>query len=152
MGGYFWSHVAPYQNDIGAVLARLREQEFRAGKFYQPSEIDPGFLGRLLGRKPYKPKPPKTIEEAIKRADSDATGTRSILDMERISETPDFGTLSPVPRDELQRLFGTEQPTLEMIEHSDELFESIERGHGIYIIIYEQGRPEKFYIAGYSYD
>lgn len=152
MGGHFWSHVVPYQEDIGAILKRLREEEFQAGRFYQPSEIDPGFFGRLFGRKPYKPKPPKSIEEAIKRADSDATGTRSILDMERISDTPDFGTLSPVPREELQRMFGTEQPTLEMIEHSDELIESIKRGHGIYIIIFQQGKPERIYLAGYSYD
>jgi hypothetical protein len=152
MGAHFWSHIVPYQDDIGAVLAGLREQEFRAGRFYQPSEIYPGFLGRLFGRKPYKPKPPKTIEEAIARTGSVATGTRSILDMERISETPDFGTLSPVSREELQRMFGTEQPTLEMIEKSDELIESIERGHGIYIIIYEQRRPERIYLAGYSYD
>lgn len=151
MGGHFWSHVVPYQDDIGAVLQALREQEFLAGRFRQPSLIYPGFLGRLFGRKPYKPEPPKTIEEAIKLA-ADATGTRSILDMERISETPDFGTLSPVPRDELQRMFGTEQPTLEMIEQSDELIESIERGHGIFIIVYEEGRPERIYLAGYSYD
>src|SRR5579871_6336459 len=100
MGAHFWSHVVPFRDDIGAVLKNLREREFRAGRFYQPDEIHPGFPGRLFGRKPYKPKPPKTIEEAIKRADSVATGTRSILDMERISETPDFGTLSPLPLDE----------------------------------------------------
>ena len=152
MGAHFWSHVVLYQDDIGAVLKSLREQEFRAGRFYQPSEMYPGFLERFFGRKPYQPKPPRTIEEAIKRAGSNATGTRSILDMERISETPDFGTLSPLPKDELQRMFGTEQPTLEMIEHSDELIDFIERGHGIYIILCKQGRPEEIYLAGYSYD
>lgn len=152
MGGEFWSHYVPYQEDIRAALEALREQEFRAGRFYQPETVDPGFFGRIMGRKPCPPKPPKSIHKAIKIADTDATGTRSVLDMERISQTPSLGAVSPLPPDELERLFGTEQPTREMIEHSDEFFEQIDRGHGVYVVTYRQGKPEAIYFAGYSYD
>jgi hypothetical protein len=150
MGGHFWSYVVPYQEDIPAALEKLREQEFRAGRFWQPSEVEPGFFGRILGCPPSKPKPPATIQEAIKI--SDATGTRSILDMERISETPDLGAVSPIPPDELQRFFGTRQPTQEMIERSDEFIDSLERGQGVYIILHKEGKPQEIYFAGYSYD
>ena len=151
MGAEFWSHFVPYQQDVRAALEALRQQEFRAGRFYQPSRIEPGFFGRILGRAPCKPKPPRTIREAIKHA-ANGVGTRSILDMERISDTPGSGTLSPLPPDELLRLFGTEQPTREMVERSEELIERIERGQGIYVIIYRQAKPEAIYFAGYSYD
>src|SRR6185437_14506913 len=86
MGAECWSHHVPYQENIQAAFEALREQEFRAGRFRVPDEIAPGFFGRLIGRKPSKPKPPKSIREAIKLANTDATGTRSILDMERISD------------------------------------------------------------------
>ena len=130
MGAEFWSYFVPYQEDIRAALEALRAQEFRAGRFHQPSVVPPGFLGRIFGRQPSKPKPPRTIREAIKIGDTNATGTRSILDMERISDTPGSGALSPLPRDELRRLFGTEQPTREMVEQSEELIERIDRGQG----------------------
>jgi len=152
MGAEFWSYFVPYQEDIRAALEALREQEFRAGRFRQPSQVQPGFFGRMLGRPPSKPKPPASIQEAIRVADTDATGTRSILDMKLISDTPGSGMLSPVPRDELRRLFGTEQPTREMVEQSEELIERIDRGQGIYVITYQQGKPDGIYFGGYSYD
>jgi hypothetical protein len=52
----------------------------------------------------------------------------------------------------LERLFGTDQPTHEMIEQSDELFEGIERAQGIYIVVYKDGRPDEIFFAGYSCD
>ncbi|HVM63072.1 MAG TPA: hypothetical protein VMV72_19595 [Verrucomicrobiae bacterium] len=152
MGAEFWSYHVPYQADIRAGLEALREQEFRAGRFHQPSLISPGFWGRVFGRQPSKPKPPKSIREAIRIADTNATGTRSILDMERISDAPASGAVSPVPEEELRRLFGTDQPTREMVEQSEELIDRIDRGQGIYVVTYRQGKPEGIYFAGYSYD
>ena len=150
MGGHFWSYTVPFEEDIQSALEKLREQEFRAGRFWQPSEVQPGFFGRLLGRPPSKPKPPATIQDAIKI--STYTGTRSILDMERVSQTPDFGTVSPVSPEDLQRFFGTTQPTQEIIERSDEFIDSLERGQGVYIILHQNGKPHQIYFAGYSYD
>jgi hypothetical protein len=150
MGGHFWSYSVPYQKDIRAALEALREQEFRAGRFWQPAEVEPGFFGRLLDRGPSKPKRPASIPEALKI--SDATGTRSILDMERVTDTPELGAVSPLQPQELRELFGTEQPTLETIEKSEAFIDRLERGQGVYIILHEQGKPEKIYFAGYSYD
>jgi hypothetical protein len=152
MGAEFWSHYVPYQENIRSALEVLREQEFRAGRFYQPATVQPGFFGRILGRLPATPKRPANIREAIKIADTSAAGTRSVLDMERISDTLASGAVSPVSREELLRMFGTEQPTREMVEQCEELIEGIGRGRGIYVVIYRQGKPEAIYFAGYSYD
>jgi hypothetical protein len=142
----------PYQEDVRAALEALREQEFRTGRFWQPSEVAPSFFGRILGRSPAKPRPPRNIRDAIKIADASATGTRSILDMERISDTPEYSAAWLVPRDELRRMFDTDQPTREMVEQSEELIERIDRGQGVCIVTYQQGKPAGIYFAGYSFD
>jgi hypothetical protein len=33
-----------------------------------------------------------------------------------------------------------------------DFFEEIERGHGIYIIVYKDMGPDEIFFAGYSYD
>ena len=92
-----------------------------------------------------------SIEEAIEEADAD--GTRSILDMERVAEEADYGAVAPMPREVLQDLFGTEQPTREMVEGSEELYDALERGQGVYVVVYDEGgRPSEIFFAGYSYD
>ena len=72
--------------------------------------------------------------------------------MERISDTPDFGAVTPLQKEELLELFGTDKPTREMLEANDDLFEPIERGQGIYIIVYKDEQPSEIFFAGYSYD
>jgi hypothetical protein len=57
-----------------------------------------------------------------------------------------------VPDDVLMSLFGTDRPTREMVEANDELYELIERGHGIYAIVYEGEYPSEIFFAGYSFD
>jgi hypothetical protein len=152
MGARFWSYFVPYQEDLSAALESLREQEFRAGRFWQPSEVRPGFFGRLLGQSPSRPRPPRSISEAIKTADASAIGTRSILDMERISDAPAHNAAWLIPRAELLRLFGTEQPTRKMVEDSEELIEQIDRGQGVCVVTFQQGKPDGIYFAGYSFD
>ncbi len=149
MGAEYWSYMVPYQEDIRAALEALREREFRAGRFWQPAQVHPGFFGRLLGRGPSAPKP-ATIAEALKN--SGATGTRSILDIERVAAAPVLGAVLPLPPDELQRLFGTEKPTREMVEESEELIEMLDRGWGVYIVTYRDGKPDEIHFAGYSCD
>ena len=84
--------------------------------------------------------------------EADADGTRSILDIERISDTPDDGAVVALPKEELIDLFGTDKPTREMIEENDDLFERLERGQGVYVIAYQDDEPSEIYFAGYSYD
>ena len=147
MGGHPWFYFVEYEPDVDAALQKLRRREFEAGR-YNPAVWFPDF--------PVTPESPApgaqhgSIEEAQEEADAD--GTRSILDMERVGDEADFGVVAPLARETLLELFGTEQPTREMVEGSDELYEVLERGQGVYVIVHEGGRPSEIFFAGYSYD
>lgn len=147
MGGEPWFYFVPYQTDINHALQALRRREFEAGR-YNPVTPFPEY--------PVEPNAPApgaqhaSIEEAIEEADAD--GTRSILDMERLSDEPDYGAITPLSDDDLVNLFGTATPTREMIESNDNLFEAIDRGQGVYIVAYQDGKPSAIFFAGYSFD
>ena len=147
MGGHPWFYFVGYEPDLNAALQKLREREFRAGR-YNPAVDFPDFP---VG--PDSPAPGArhgSIEEALEEADAD--GTRSILDMEGVGEAPDYGVVAPLPEETLLNLFGTQRPTREMVEESEELFEALERGQGVYIVIYDGGQPSEIFFAGYSFD
>lgn len=92
-----------------------------------------------------------TIDEAREAAEAD--GTRSILDLDHISDEPEFCAASPVPEEELIRYFGTTKPTREMAEENDSMIlEEVDRGHGVYYLIYRDGKPDEIYFGGYSFD
>jgi hypothetical protein len=136
----------PYEKDMTKGLEALREREFTAGR-YNTSEPFPGFPvnpRRLPGSKH------SSIEAA--RAAASASGTRSILDMTRISARPDFGAVAPLDEAELMDLFATVTPTRADIEANEAIFDQIERGQGIYVVVYENDEPSQVYFAGYSYD
>ena len=149
MGAEPYFYFVEYIPDIEAALQELREREFEAGR-YNP------VIRSLYSLFPIGPDSPApgaqhdSIEDA--REASDADGTRSILDLEHISEEPDLCAAAPLPPEELKRLFGTEQPTHEMVEQNEELFDGIERGQGIYVIVYKDGEPDEIFFAGYSFD
>ena len=147
MGGHEWFYFVPYQSDINIALQGLRRREFEAGR-YNPVMWFPPFP--VDANSPAPGAQHTSIEEAMEAADAD--GTRSILDMERISDTPDFGAVVPLPKEELIDLFGTDKPTRDMIEDNDDLFERLERGQGVYVIAYQDDAPTEIYFAGYSYD
>ena len=147
MGGHAWFYFVEFEPDVDAALRKLREREFRAGR-YNPAVSFPEFPVTPESRSPGAQH--GSIEEALE--DSDADGTRSILDMERVGDIPDYGVVAPLPADELLGLFGTDRPTREEIEGSDELFERLERGQGVYIVAYEGGQPTEIFFAGYSFD
>jgi hypothetical protein len=132
MGAEAWEYFVPYEEDIQAALEKLREREFRAGRF-NGSEFRPA-----------------SIDEAREVADAD--GTRSILDMDRVGDEPDFGVVVPLSSEQLMDLYGTDRPTREMVEGNMEFYEDIERGQGISIIVYKGGEPSEFFFGGYSYD
>jgi len=147
LGGHPWFYFVEYEPDLNAALQKLREREFMAGR-YNPAVDFPEFP---VG--PQSPAPGAqhdSIEEALE--DSDADGTRSILDMERVGEVPDYGVVAPLPKEELMNLFGTNRPTREMVESSDELFDALERGQGVYVVVYDGGQPSEIFFAGYSFD
>jgi hypothetical protein len=147
MGGEPWFYFVPYQADINGALQALRRREFQAGR-YNPVTPLPEFP--VDAQAPGPGAQHASIEEAIE--DADADGTRSILDMERIADEPDFGAVTPLSDEDLDDLFGTSKPTREMIESNDDLFEALERGQGVYIVAYRDGKPSEIFFAGYSFD
>lgn len=146
MGGHPWQYFVSYEKDIDKCLRGLREREFSAGR-YNPAEPFPRFPvdpAHAPGR--------KHSSIAAAREAADADGTRSILDIDGIAERPDYFAVAPLDEDELVNLFSTDKPTREDIESSDELFENIERGQGVYVIAYRDGQPSEICFAGYSFD
>ena len=147
MGGHPWWYFVPYQPDIDAALQALKEREFKAGR-YNPVMRYPAF--------PITPESPSpgpqhaSIKEALHSSGED--GTRSILDMESVSETPDETVVSPLGDHKLKELFGTTQPTHAMVEENDTVFEDLDRGEAVYIVVYEKGQPNEIFFAGYSFD
>lgn len=162
MGGNPYFYFTPYQQDTQAALDGLREQEFKAGR-YDPamSMADPPSYMFKFKFPPDDASPAPgarhgSIDEAIAAAEAD--GTCSILDIDRVTNEPDFGAACPLPPDELTRVFGTAEPTREHIEaallkdHGAEFWEQIDRGHARYIVVYENAEPSEFFFAGYSVD
>jgi len=132
MGAEPYDYTVPYEPDIQAALAKLRQQVFASGAF-NGAELNPS-----------------TPEEALEMTEAD--GTRSILDISRISETPEFFCAAPLTPDELQRYFGTDKPTKAMIKQSDEFWDDLDRGMARYVILYENEERKQIYFAGYSFD
>ena len=132
MGAEPWQYFVPYEQDTQAALEKLKEREFQAGRFRFSEEH------------------PATIDEAREIADADGTG--SILDIDGVGDEPDFGVVVPLSAENLVELYGTAQPTQEMIEANLDFYEDIERGQGIYIVVYKGGKPAEIFFAGYSYD
>src|SRR5947207_125663 len=144
MGAQLYSYIVKYQADVNAALQALREREFRAGR-YNPVVKFPAPVGAdspALGAQH------RTIRQALRAAGAD--GTRSILDLDRVSDAPAFGAVAPLPDEVQLQLYGTTRPTREMVEQSA-VSEHIERrGEGIYIILYRDDQPDEILFAGYS--
>ncbi|HZZ42353.1 MAG TPA: hypothetical protein VFE58_05415 [Tepidisphaeraceae bacterium] len=132
MGAMPWSYFVPFESSVGAALQKLRQHIFKTGEF-RGSELKPA-----------------TPEEAVENMEAD--GTASILDIVQVSESPDFCSVCPLPTVQLETLFGTAQPTREMIESNMDFYDDIERGQGIYIVVYKFNKPEEYFFAGYSFD
>lgn len=148
MGGHPYWYFVPYREDLQAVLDQLREREFRAGR-YNPAIPFLEFEEPAFSRQTPGPAH-RSMELAVE--DSGESGTRSILDVERISTRPGPGVAAPLPASRLQALFGTDRPSRADVQSNLEYFDDIDRGECIYIILYDQGTPTEVYFAGYSFD
>ena len=147
MGGHPYFYYVSYNPDIQAALEELRSREFKAGR-YNPVMRNIDF--------PITPQTPapgakhKTIHLALEAAGEE--GTRSILDISTVSDSPDFFCAAPLSEEELDELFGTTEPDLENVDGSEDLSDRIERGQCIYVICYKNGKPDGIYFTGYSFD
>lgn len=134
MAGEPYCYFAEYDADIQKALDRLRETEWKAGR-YEPCFHEK--LGKYLFELDFSPRStfpaPGGCHESTEAAfkDGGADGTNSILDIFRAITTPfprvenpmmaddvveRFLTAAPVSDQELQHLFGTTTPTSEQIE------------------------------------
>jgi hypothetical protein len=147
MGGHPYWYFVPFDGDVAVALRSLREREFKAGR-YSPvvrylDFADPATARLAPGAQH------RSVEDAV--ADAEDEGTRSILDIERISSIPDYGAAAPLDAQSLMGLYGTTEPTREMVEKL-EFLEDVERGQCVYVVIYKDGAPSEICFAGYSYD
>lgn len=147
MGAHPYWYAVKYRSDIDAALDELRQREFRAGR-YNP--VMPFIDFPITPSSPAPGAQHPTIADAMD--DSDADGTRSILDISSIAEDPDFGVACPLPPDVLQSLYGTTQPSLAAVEANMDFLEDVERGQAVYVIFYSGGKPSELFFAGYSFD
>lgn len=167
MGGHPYWYYTKYQTDIDATLQTLRQQEFAAGR-YNP--VLPFIDFPITADSPAPGSQHSSIEAAMEAAEAD--GTRSILDMFQVSTVSYlealasseqggmelFCTTFPLSTDELVRLFNTDKPTHAIVEsvivseEADEFWESIDRGTGRHIVIYENNEPVEVLFVGYSFD
>ena len=149
MGGIPYSYFVKYEPDLQNALRSLRSREFQAGR-YNPAMPYVQF-SHVFGADAAEPGAQhESIADAMIAADAD--GTRSILDLDTVADTPGFGVAHRLGDAELQELFGTTRPTHEMIKISHELFERLERGQGVCIVVYKDDQPDEIFFAGYSYD
>lgn len=147
MGAHPYYYFVPYDSDLNRALNRLREREFEAGR-YNPAM--PFLTFPIEEGSPAPGQQHDTVKQAVKEARDE--GTRSILDIVLVDSKPGFGVAAPLPPPRLEQLFGTAQPTRAMVEANHAFFEDIVRGHGIYIVIYDQDQPSEIFFAGYSFD
>jgi hypothetical protein len=147
MGAEPYWYFMRYEQDLNEALQKLRRQEFQVGR-YNP--VIPLLDFPIDSNSPCPGAQHSSIQEALDDAAED--GTRSILDIEKIADEPDFCVAAPLDMEILEELYGTTEPTREMIENNMDFFEGIERGNCIYIIVYKDEKPDEILFAGYSFD
>ena len=169
VGASPYCYFTPYKADIQAALDALREREFKAGR-YDPAmrmASPPAYMFEftfpLDETVPAPGAQHASIDEAVEA--SAESGTRSILDIMRVSTTPDFSAASPLDADDLVRLFGTAEPTREIVQRvlingeqpfdgdpDEDFWDQIERGQGRYVVTYAGSEPREIFFAGFSWD
>lgn len=171
MGASSWCYFARYQPDMNKVLQELREEDFRKGRYYNLVHSHLEYL-RKLDYKDYNPyehhpryrlseteltrlktlSQPETAEDLIKiQADS---GTHCAIDIDGISSTPDYRMASPVSKEQLIGIFGTEKPTRSMVEKlKDRVIELFPTSWmALYFTIYKDDAPDEWFIYGITGD
>lgn len=150
MGGEPYFYFVPWQKNLQNVLDDLRNREFKAGRYNPVIPSLSGFENdNYLSKKPGAKH--ASIDEA--REAADASGTRSILDIERIGPEADYGVAAPVDAATLKSLFGTDKPASKAVRKSvSELLSDIDRGQCKYLIIFEKDKPAEVCFFGYSFD
>lgn len=167
MGSHPYFYYTKYQPDVNSALQSLRKQEFEAGR-YSPAMFMTLFTFPPTDQSISPGARHASIDDALDDAEADGTG--SILDIEKISNEPEFLSSCALSADETQALFGTDKPTRQMVEDiivaegeldhweetgysiEDEFWDVIGRGESRYIILYDDEQPSEIFFIGYSVD
>jgi hypothetical protein len=147
MGAQPYWYFVKYDPDIGRALQMLREREFRAGR-YNPVISFPSFPVNETSPAPGAKH--ASIETAMEESMED--GTRSILDIFRVGDEPDFFTASPLPAATLNALYGTQKPSRATVESGMAFAEDIERLQCTYVVLWKDELPDEILFFGYSAD
>lgn len=169
MGASAWIYFVPYQPDINKALQALREEVFRSGKYFKMQHsawdddnitvpLPPELIDALREEANYYASlpEPKSPDELLHY--NAAAGTHSIIDITRVSTSPEFGSASPLTPQELFTIFGTEKPTRAVIDKigENQLFTHVtelrQRWEGAYIIVYKDEQPDEILFIGFSGD
>src|SRR5258708_7060234 len=164
MGASAWRYIVAFQPNIQAALNALRQEEFDAWKQAHP-------------RKRYK-----NIDALLKDVGADGTSSildvnhistmplpptkhnfshynfHDPKDMARFMAAMNehIGKVFPLSSEDYLALFGTIRPTRRDIEQAapalHTLYERIERGSGVYLILYQGDVPTEMYFMGISGD
>ncbi|MGE5141006.1 MAG: hypothetical protein ACM3JD_16185 [Rudaea sp.] len=144
-----WDYFAPYQPDIQEALHKVQERVFARGE-YEDASQELTMAGAGASARP------RSVEELRERCGD--RGTHSILDIRGVAPHPESRAVSPLPRHKLDELFGTDKPELEAFENDlkaaseegTELFGEMEDWRGIYLILYQHGKPDQIFFHGSS--
>lgn len=147
MGGHPWFYIVDYDPDFARALKKLREREFRAGR-YNPVTPFPEFP--ITDASPAPGAQHASIEAALEASMED--GTRSILDMQGILPQRELLYVMPLEPDEVEGIYGTPKPTRQSVEQDLSFLDDVGRGEGVCFVVYEDDQPSGIVFGGYSVD
>lgn len=146
MGGHPYTYIADYRGNAQQSLEDLQQRELHAGRYYPRMEFPNADVAPRSGAHH------SSVADARRAAG--ATGTRSILDVVRISQTPDYCVAAPFDDDVIEAVLRTKRPSREHLtdDHLRELLDFVERGTARYVVAYRGNDPTHICFVGYSLD
>jgi hypothetical protein len=102
-----------------------------------------------------RPRPRRPSQDEMFAAMSTATHG-DVVDLDALSgfmpQPEDFGTIAPVVPELLEELYGTARPRRPAVQAAPRFLDDVDRGMGVYVVLYEDDVPTEICFAGYSYD
>ena len=174
MGASGWHYTTPYDEDANAALQRLCQEVFDSGRYGDPfANVS---IWSLPGNVPIAIKlifvaakcfyttssfvswvargcrGPRSIDESLEIAAE--SGTHSILDIERCSQTPRFAVAWRLQPAKLRALFGTDKPTVADLDRVgwEAAAEKLHRWQAVYFPLYDNDQPVSLVFVGCSGD
>lgn len=175
MAAEFWEEVFPFQGDRENTLKKMQEDVYKNGRFFRLYKSFDDAVKKLGGRD-YSDVPEELAEE-IKSADAEkiekyksmgkastieeeinhikilneAEGTKSALDFTGFSEKAEFHKFRYFSGEKLEKLLGTDKPSIEQIRNSNLKIRALcGRSSGICLPVHENGTVKELYFCALS--